>query len=103
MVNKIDAIDETRRTELRGMLGGAMFVSAQTGEGLPELFDRIRTEIARGDVEVTIAVPFSRGDVVSRIHRDGEVLSTDHDAQGTVMRVRVPASMAGELAELRVS
>ncbi|MCB1295139.1 MAG: GTPase HflX [Gordonia sp.] len=103
VVNKIDAIDETRRTELRGMLGGAMFVSAQTGEGLPELFDRIRTEIARGDVEVTIAVPFSRGDVVSRIHRDGEVLSTDHDAQGTVMRVRVPASMAGELAELRVS
>ena len=33
VVNKIDAIDETRRTELRGMLGGAMFVSAQTGEG----------------------------------------------------------------------
>jgi GTP-binding protein HflX len=80
-----------------------MFVSAHTGEGLPELFDRIRAEVSRGDVEVTIAVPFSRGDVVSRIHRDGEVLSTDHDAQGTIMRVRVPAAMAGELAELRVS
>ena len=103
VVNKIDAIDETRRTELRGMLDGAMFVSAHTGEGLPGLFDRIRAEVARNDVEVTIAVPFSRGDVVSRIHRDGEVLSTDHDAQGTIMRVRVPASMAGELADLRVS
>ena len=103
VVNKIDAIDGTRRTELRGILDGAMFVSARTGEGLPELFDRIRAEVSRGDVEVTIAVPFSRGDVVSRIHRDGEVLSTDHDAQGTIMRVRVPAAMAGELAELRVS
>ncbi|QHN30720.1 GTPase HflX [Gordonia amarae] len=103
VVNKIDAIDENRRTELRGILDGAMFVSAHTGEGLPELFDRIRAEVARNDVEVTIAVPFSRGDVVSRIHRDGEVLSTDHDEQGTIMRVRVPAAMAGELAELRVS
>ena len=103
VVNKIDAIDENRRTELRGILDGAMFVSAHTGEGLPELFDRIRAEVARNDVEVTIAVPFSRGDVVSRIHRDGEVLATDHDEQGTIMRVRVPASMAGELAALRVS
>ena len=103
VINKIDAIDATRLTELRGALGAdAVFVSARTGEGLPELFDRIREFVGRSDVELTIAVPFSRGDIISRIHREGEVLATDHHADGTTMRVRVPSAFAGELAPLTV-
>lgn len=102
VINKIDAVDATRIAELRAAVGDAVFVSARTGDGLPELFDRIREFIGRADVELRIAVPFSRGDLVSRIHREGEVLSTEHDADGTVMRVRVPSAFAGELAGLVV-
>ena len=101
VINKIDAVDGTRLTELRAAVGSdAVFVSARTGEGLPELFDRIREFIGRGDVELTIDVPYTRGDLVSRIHAEGEVLSEEHDADGTTMRVRVPAAFAGELAAL---
>lgn len=103
VINKIDAVDATRLTELRGALDGAVFVSARTGEGLPELFDRVREFIGRTDVELTVDIPFTRGDLVSRIHREGEVLSADHGADGTRMRVRVPAAFAGELAGLTVS
>ena len=102
VINKIDAVDDTRLTELRGLLPDAVFVSAKTGEGLPELFDRVREFVARSDVRMTICVPFTRGDVVSRIHREGEVLTTDHDENGTLMRVRVPAALAGELVDLRI-
>ncbi|GAC68932.1 GTPase HflX [Gordonia soli] len=102
VINKIDAVDELRLTELRGALDGAVFVSAQTGEGLPELFDRIREFVGRSDVELTLSVPFTRGDVVSRIHREGEVLSAEHDADGTRMHVRVPSAFAGELSDLVV-
>ncbi|GAA1480549.1 GTPase HflX [Gordonia sinesedis] len=102
VINKIDAVDATRIAELRAAVGDAVFVSARTGDGLPELFDRIREFIGRADVELTISVPFARGDLVSRIHREGEVLSTDHDADGTTMRVRVPSAFAGELADLVV-
>ncbi|MFT4127315.1 MAG: GTPase HflX [Gordonia sp. (in: high G+C Gram-positive bacteria)] len=100
VVNKIDALDGTRMTELRGALPGAVFVSARTGEGLPELFDQVREFVGRGDVELTVAVPFTRGDVISRIHREGEVLTTEHDAAGSTLTVRVPAALAGELADL---
>ena len=103
VINKIDAIDGNRLTELRGALGvDAVFVSARTGEGLPELFDRIREFVGREDVEVTIEVPFSRGDIVSRIHSEGEVITSDHTESGTTMKVRVPAAFAGEIADLRV-
>ncbi|MBD1321788.1 GTPase HflX [Gordonia hankookensis] len=103
VINKIDAVDATRMAELRGAFGDAVFVSARTGEGLPELFDRLREFIGRSDVELTIDVPYTRGDVVSRIHEEGEVLSSEHTADGTRMRVRVPAAFAGALDDLTVT
>ena len=103
VINKIDAIDGNRLTELRGAVGAdAVFVSARTGEGLPELFDRVREFVGREDVELTIEVPFSRGDIVSRIHSEGEVLTSEHTESGTTMKVRVPAAFAGEIADLSV-
>ncbi|ATD70676.1 MULTISPECIES: GTPase HflX [Gordonia] len=103
VINKIDAIDGNRLTELRGAVGvDAVFVSARTGEGLPELFDRVREFVGREDVELTIEVPFSRGDIVSRIHSEGEVLDSEHTESGTTMKVRVPAAFAGEIADLTV-
>ncbi|TSD98814.1 GTPase HflX [Gordonia rubripertincta] len=103
VINKIDAIDGNRLTELRGAVGAdAVFVSARTGEGLPELFDRLREFVGREDVELTIEVPFSRGDIVSRIHSEGEVLTSEHTESGTTMKVRVPAAFAGEIADLTV-
>ncbi|MCF3937570.1 MULTISPECIES: GTPase HflX [Gordonia] len=101
VVNKIDAIDATRMAELRGALGDAVFVSARTGEGLPELFEQVREFIGRSDVELTIDVPYTRGDLISRIHEEGEVLTSEHTADGTTMRVRVPAAFAGILEPLR--
>ncbi|QKT07481.1 GTPase HflX [Gordonia sp. X0973] len=99
VVNKLDAMDDLKHAELAAALPGALFVSARTGAGLPELFDAIRAEIGRGDVEMFVDLPFSRGDLVSRIHADGEIHSTEHHATGTKMRVRVPAALAGELVE----
>ncbi|MEE4022838.1 GTPase HflX [Gordonia sp. PKS22-38] len=101
VVNKIDAIDAHRMTELRAALSDAVFVSARTGEGLTELFDRIREFVGRTDVELTIDVPYTRGDIVSRIHEEGEILTSEHTADGTTMRVRVPAAFAGVLEPLR--
>lgn len=103
VINKIDAADPTVLAQLRGMFDGAVFVSAHTGEGIGELLDRIRESVGRADVELTVQIPFSRGDVVSRIHAQGDVLDTEHNADGTRMRVRVPAELAAQLTPLRVS
>ena len=48
--------------------------------------------------EVTVLLPYERGDLVSRIHEKGDVLSLEHTAEGTAITAHVHASLAGELA-----
>ncbi|MGU3294386.1 GTPase HflX [Williamsia sp. M5A3_1d] len=100
VVNKIDAADPLTLAALRGEFSDAVFVSATTGEGLDELFDRVRDVVGRDDVEMSVLVPYSRGDLVSRIHAHGDVLETEHRDDGTFMRVKVPAALAGDLVDI---
>lgn len=99
VVNKIDAADPVVLTQLRGLLPGAVFVSARTGEGIDELRERLGEIVRRPEVEVDVLVPYSRGDLVARIHADGQILDTTHEEDGTRMRVRVPESLASALVE----
>ncbi|SEC54479.1 GTP-binding protein HflX [Gordonia malaquae] len=102
VINKIDAIDDVRMTTLRAEFPDAVFVSARTGEGLPGLFDRITAFVQRDDVEADLQVPFARGEVISRLHQYAHVLSTEHNADGTRLHVRMPSALAGEFADLIV-
>ncbi len=48
-------------------------------------------------------LPFSRGDLVSRVHAEGEVLSEEHTAEGTVLRAKVGPLLAGQLERYSAS
>ncbi|MFT3715015.1 MAG: GTPase HflX [Gordonia sp. (in: high G+C Gram-positive bacteria)] len=102
VINKIDAVDATRMTALRGEYPDAVFVSARSGEGLDELFTRITDFVEEDDVDTVLQVPFARGEVMSRLHQHAHVLETEHTADGTRVRVRLPAAMAAEYADLTV-
>ncbi|MEZ5211384.1 GTPase HflX [Gordonia sp. PP30] len=100
VINKIDAVDATRMTALRGEFPDAVFISARSGEGLDELFTRITEFVEQGDVEAVLSVPFARGEVIARLHQHAHVLDTDHTADGTRVRVRMPKALAAEYADL---
>lgn len=102
VVNKIDAADPLILAELRHKLDDVVFVSAHTGEGIPELETRLEVFLNSLDAHVTLHVPFTRGDVVARIHELGTVTREDYDDSGTLVDVRLPASVAGELQEFLV-
>jgi GTPase len=99
VVNKIDAADHVTLTQLRGMLPGAVFISAHTGEGIDELRARLADILGRLDIEVSVLLPFNRGDLVARIHADGRILRSTHDVDGTRVHARVPKSLASALHE----
>ncbi|MDG3011446.1 GTPase HflX [Rhodococcus sp. D2-41] len=99
VVNKIDAADPVMLTQLRGALPGAVFVSARTGEGLAELQSVLAERLPRPDVEVSVLLPYTRGDLAARIHSDGQVLESAHEPHGTLIRARVPRALAPALAE----
>jgi GTP-binding protein HflX len=45
-----------------------------------------------------VLLPFERGDLVDRAHREGEVLVVEHLPEGTGMTLRVPPALAGALS-----
>jgi len=96
--NKTDLVDEARIVELRTLDAGAVFVSARTGEGVADLLAVVEERLPRPQVEVRALVPYSRGDLLDRIHKAGEFLTSEHTADGTRIVARVNGDLAGELA-----
>ena len=97
VVNKIDSADPVVLQGLRAREPGSLSISAKTGAGLAALRDAIEAALPRLDVQVKLTIPYSRGDLVARAHAEGEVLATEHSADGTLLEARVPAGLAAQL------
>ncbi|AIY46315.1 GTPase HflX [Mycolicibacterium fortuitum] len=99
VVNKIDAATDLSLAALRRALPDAVFVSAQTGDGLDRLRARMAEMIPPTDATVDVTIPYDRGDLVARVHADGRVDATEHTAEGTRIKARVPMALAASLDE----
>lgn len=104
VINKIDQADPLVLAELRHVLDheDVVYVSARTGEGIDELTARVELFLNSRDSHVKLQVPFTRGDVVARVHAEGTVRHEEYTADGTLVDVRLPAPTARELAEFIV-
>ena len=98
VINKADVADPLVVDRIRRREKHCVVVSARTGAGLEELALLIARELPRPSVSVDVLLPYDRGDLVSRVHDEGEVLEEEHRADGTLVRALVPAALAGELA-----
>ncbi|WP_223167961.1 GTPase HflX [Nonomuraea sp. SYSU D8015] len=97
VVNKADAADQEVLDRITRRERHSIVVSARTGKGIPELMALIERELPRLDHEVHLLVPYDRGDLISRAHKEGEVLSVDHVEDGTILHARVLPSLFQEL------
>jgi len=98
VINKADAADPLTLSRLQCALPGAIVVSARTGEGLGKLVDALVARTPHPPVEIRALVPYTRGDLVARAHEIGEVLSSEHLADGTMLTARVPPGLAATMA-----
>jgi GTPase len=97
VINKADAADSI---ELEGLVLSerqSVVVSALTGEGLDKLLAEVERLLPRQQREVSVVIPYDRGDLVSRAHDEGEVLTVRHGGDGTELTARVPLGLAAEL------
>ncbi len=72
-------------------------ISARTGLGIDRLMVEIEQLLAKGMGQLHILVPFERGDIVSRIHEQGSVISERHTPEGVEVRCRVPQELAAQI------
>ena len=98
VVNKADAADPEVLDRLRRHEKHCLVVSARTGLGIDALRDLIADELPRPRIDVDVLLPYDRGDLVSRLHEEAEVLASEHTEAGTRLQARVHADLASELA-----
>ncbi len=97
VINKADEADPIEVEGLRLAERESMVVSARTGAGIDDLLRELERLLPRHDREVSVMVPYDRGDLVSRAHQEGEVLAVRHGQDGTELTARVPPGLAAEL------
>ncbi len=97
VINKADIADPLVIARLLQREPHSVVVSAATGEGIAEALTAVEADLPRPAVEVTALLPYERGDLLSRVHDHGEVVTLEHTGDGTLLRARVNESLAGEL------
>src|SRR4051794_10294703 len=94
VLNKADVLDEERRRELSFRHPDAVLVSAQTGEGLEELQERITQEFEKTLKDVELLVPFSEGALLSEIHDLAGEMEREDTPEGVKVNARIPTVVA---------
>ncbi|HEX6674106.1 MAG TPA: GTPase HflX [Actinomycetes bacterium] len=97
-LNKADLLDEVSRARLGRQFPSTLQLSAATGEGVTELLAATAARLPHPETTVAVLLPFDRGDLVDRAHREGEVLAVEHLPEGTGMTLRAHAALASALA-----
>ena len=93
-LNKADIADPEMMRLVMREEPDAYPLSVHTGAGIDSLINAIEASLPRPKVEVRTLIPYNRGDLVSRIHEEGEILREEHLADGTSIHARVDGALA---------
>jgi GTP-binding protein HflX len=76
--------------------GKRVFLSALTGEGLPELLEQIELLFFSRAVRVSFLFPFDRGDLLARVYSEAKVLKREDTENGVKCLVEIhPTDLDG--------
>ncbi len=102
VLNKIDRTPAPVLSRLQNVHPEAVAISALTGDGIGELVATVADRLRDRMVLVHLQVPYEHGEVTAAAHRLGEVVACKHDAEGTVLDVRLPPEALGTFEEYRI-
>jgi GTP-binding protein HflX len=103
VLNKVDLLDEDSREELRLRHPDAALVSGTTGEGLPELEERIERELRHTLRPMELLVPYTQGGSLAELHDIAGDLHRKDTPEGVLVRALVPARLAERYAKFAVA
>jgi GTP-binding protein HflX len=91
VVNKIDAADRLRRRRLANRFPDAVQISAQSGEGIDELRERIADRFSDRFETVRLFLPYEEGGKLAELYALGAPIDErDDQADGVYVRARLP-------------
>src|SRR5699024_659387 len=99
--NKSDIADEAVITGLRAEYPPPQFVSAAAHAGSDEPIEASAARPPAPDTDITLPIPYARGDLVSKIYALGTVEHEERSSEGTSLQAKVPAELVDELREFQ--
>lgn len=100
-INKVDIADPQTVMQILRTEPHSYALSVRTGFGMEGFLLAIENSLPRLSVEITVVLPYNRGDLVSAIHERGEILSEEYLPEGTAIHARVDGALAQQVANLR--
>lgn len=100
VINKADLANPDVIAEISRREPHSIVVSARTGAGIEELEELVARELPSPKILVEATIPYSRGDLVNRVHQSGELLVEEHHEDGTYIRARLDGALANEITAL---
>lgn len=97
--NKVDKVtDDSVRHRLQTHFPDALFISAQTGEGIPALLDRMSELAAPGIITRELVIPAAESGVLARVHREGQVHEVRYEGDEAIVTATLPQKLFTDLA-----
>ena len=93
-INKVDIASPDVVMEILRREPSSYAFSVRSGFGIDGLVHAVEKSLPHPNVEITTVIPYSRGDLVSAIHEQGEILSEEHLAEGTAIHAYVDGGLA---------
>lgn len=90
VLNKIDLLDEARRRRVATHFDRPALVSLKTGEGMPELMERLSEMMLDRTVRLRARLPQAEFGLMNLIHRQGKLLNQDYDGNDVLVDAVVP-------------
>lgn len=98
--NKCDLLEDGK--EIIGFGNDSVVISAKTGEGFDELLAKIADKIFDKTREVSLLIPFTKGDVLSAILAKNRPIETIYREDGTLIRLELSDADIGRYEEFLV-
>ena len=93
-INKVDIASPDVVMEILRKEPNSYAFSVRSGFGVDGLVHAIEKSLPHPSVEIRTVIPYHRGDLVSAIHEQGEILSEEHLAEGTAIHAYVDGGLA---------
>lgn len=97
-LNKADLLDEEARADASNGRRDALLVSAESGEGIEELRERIDATFVRRLEPVELLVPYSEGGSLAELHALAGELHREETVNGVLVTALLPAASAARFA-----
>ena len=92
ILNKEDRLTDLDKAALRREFPEGIFLSTRNPDSVTKLRDICVARFEQNMIEATVRVPYAKGAAVAEIHSHMRVLTENHDAKGTILKVRCFAS-----------